>query len=138
MDHIGIDGHNKESQIGILAAEGEPLERRVRTTPRGLAEVVGERARARMLLVSPRFDGRVSANVAWAAVAEPPRRGRPQPSTPPHAPASVSTVPTASVPLECRRAGGPQRGDARERYLQGQLDAATDRGAVTRQAGPDY
>jgi transposase len=49
MDHIGIDVHKKESQICILAEEGELLERRVRTTPRGLAEVLGERPRARML-----------------------------------------------------------------------------------------
>jgi len=33
----------KESQICILAEDGELLERRVRTTPRGLAEVLGER-----------------------------------------------------------------------------------------------
>jgi len=42
--------HKKESQICILAEDAELLERRVRTTPRGLAEVVGERPRARMLL----------------------------------------------------------------------------------------
>jgi len=50
MDHIGIDVHKKESQICILAEEGELLERRARTTPRGLPEVLGERPRARMLL----------------------------------------------------------------------------------------
>src|SRR6266478_6018605 len=32
--------------------------------------------------ISPGFAGWVSANVAWAAVAEPPHRWRPHPSTP--------------------------------------------------------
>ncbi len=34
MDHIGIDVHKKESQICILAARGELIERRIRTEPR--------------------------------------------------------------------------------------------------------
>ena len=50
MDHIGIDVHKKESRICILAEGGELIERRVRTAPRSLAEMVGERARGRILL----------------------------------------------------------------------------------------
>jgi transposase len=50
MDHIGLDVHKKESQICILAEEGELLERRIRTNPRRFAEVLGERAPARILL----------------------------------------------------------------------------------------
>src|SRR5262245_5016157 len=50
MDHIGIDLHKRESQICILAEEGELIERRIRTDPRRFAEVLGERAPARILL----------------------------------------------------------------------------------------
>ena len=35
MDHIGIDVHQKDSQICILGAEGALSEPRVRTTPIG-------------------------------------------------------------------------------------------------------
>jgi transposase len=52
MDHIGIDVHKKESQICILAEGGELLERRIRTEPRRLAEELGARAPARILLES--------------------------------------------------------------------------------------
>jgi len=31
MDHIGIDVHKRESQIYILAEDGETIERRIRT-----------------------------------------------------------------------------------------------------------
>jgi transposase len=50
MDHIGIDLHKKESQIGILGAGGELSEQRVRTTPDRFAVVLGDRPRARILL----------------------------------------------------------------------------------------
>jgi len=50
MAHIGIDVHKKESQICILTEGGELLECRVRTEPRRLAEVLGERPCARILL----------------------------------------------------------------------------------------
>ena len=33
MDHIGIDVHKRESQICILAAGGELIERRIRRSP---------------------------------------------------------------------------------------------------------
>ena len=33
MDHIGIDVHKRESQIYILAEEGEIIEQRIRTEP---------------------------------------------------------------------------------------------------------
>jgi transposase len=50
MDHIGIDVHKRESQICILGAGGDLIERRVRTTPEGFAAVLGGRPRARILL----------------------------------------------------------------------------------------
>jgi transposase len=50
MDHIGIDVHKRESQICILGAGGDLIERRVRTTPEGFAAVLGGRPRARLLL----------------------------------------------------------------------------------------
>src|SRR5262249_47997001 len=50
MDHIGIDLHKRESQICILAEGGELIERRIRTDLRRFAEVLGERAPARILL----------------------------------------------------------------------------------------
>ena len=42
--------HKKESQICILAEGGELIERRVRTEPACLAEVLGDRVRARILI----------------------------------------------------------------------------------------
>jgi transposase len=50
MDHIGIDLHKKDSQMCILAEGGELIERRIRTDPHRFAEVLGERAPARILL----------------------------------------------------------------------------------------
>jgi hypothetical protein len=47
---IGIDIHKKESQICILAEDGELIERRVRTEPTRFAEVLGERPPARILI----------------------------------------------------------------------------------------
>ena len=45
MDHIGIDVHKKDSQICILAEDGELIERRVRTEAERFAEVLGPRPR---------------------------------------------------------------------------------------------
>ncbi len=50
MEHIGMDVHKKESQICILTEGGELIERRVRTEPGRFAAVLGERARARILI----------------------------------------------------------------------------------------
>ena len=82
MDHIGIDVQKKDSQICTLAEGGELIEQRIRTEPERFAAVLGEGPRARTVPVSRRFDGCVSANVALAAVAGPPRRWRPHPSNP--------------------------------------------------------
>lgn len=50
MDYVGIDVHKTESQICILTDEGELIERRIRTERSRFAAVLGDRARARMLL----------------------------------------------------------------------------------------
>jgi transposase len=50
MDYIGIDVHKKESQICILAEEGEVIEQRIRTEPERFAAVLGDRPRGRILL----------------------------------------------------------------------------------------
>ncbi len=50
MDHIGIDVHKKESQIYILAEDGEIIERRIRTEGERFAAVLGARPRARILI----------------------------------------------------------------------------------------
>ena len=50
MDHIGIDVHKRDSQICILAEEGELIEERIRTEPERFAAVLGGRPRARILL----------------------------------------------------------------------------------------
>ena len=50
MDHIGIDVHKRESQIYILAEDGEVIEHRIRTEPERFAAVLGSRPRARVLI----------------------------------------------------------------------------------------
>ncbi len=50
MDHIGIDVHKRERQIGILAEGGELIEQRIRTEPERFAAVLGPRPRARILI----------------------------------------------------------------------------------------
>ena len=50
MDHIGIDVHKRESQIYILAEEGEVVEQRIRTESERFAAVPGTRPRARILI----------------------------------------------------------------------------------------
>ncbi len=46
MEHIGMDVHKKESQLCILAEEGELIERRIHTEPERFAAVLGDRPRA--------------------------------------------------------------------------------------------
>src|SRR5882724_9950311 len=50
MDHIGIDVHKRESQIYLLAEDGEIIERRIRTEGERFAAVLGDRPRARILI----------------------------------------------------------------------------------------
>lgn len=50
MEHSGIDVHKKQSQVCILTAEGELLERRIPTTPAAFAALLGDRAPAKVLL----------------------------------------------------------------------------------------
>jgi len=50
MDHIGIDVHEKESQIWILAEGGELLDQRIRTEADRIATVLGARPRGRIVL----------------------------------------------------------------------------------------
>jgi transposase len=50
MDNIGLDLHKRESQICILTAEGEVVERRIRTSRERFSEVLGARAPAQVLL----------------------------------------------------------------------------------------
>jgi transposase len=50
MENIGLDLHQRESQLCILTDEGEIIERRIRTTPERLTAVLGPRAPARILL----------------------------------------------------------------------------------------
>ncbi len=52
MDFIGIDVHKRESQVCILAAEGELVEKRIRTERERFAELLKERPRARILIES--------------------------------------------------------------------------------------
>ena len=50
MEQFGIDVHRNQSQICILTEQGEVIERRVHTERDRFLEVVGERARARVLI----------------------------------------------------------------------------------------
>src|SRR5687768_14758801 len=49
-EFVGLDLHKRECQLCILTADGQLLERRIRTTRAWLAEVFAGRARARVLL----------------------------------------------------------------------------------------
>ena len=60
MNHIVIDVHKRESQIYILAEEGETIEQRIRTDPERFAAVLGSRPRARILIEA-------SADSEWVA-----------------------------------------------------------------------
>lgn len=50
MDHIGIDVHKNESQLCILTAAGEVIERRIRTERPRFAAVLGSHVPARILV----------------------------------------------------------------------------------------
>jgi len=50
MDTIGLDVHKRETQVCILTADGELLERRIATTRERLGALFGRRPRARVLL----------------------------------------------------------------------------------------
>src|SRR5712664_4697578 len=50
MDNIGLDLHQRETQLCILTAEGEIVEQRIRTSRERISEVLGERGAARILL----------------------------------------------------------------------------------------
>jgi transposase len=53
MEHIGIDVHKRESQVCVLGEGGEVvLERRIATQRERLAELLGKRPKARVLLES--------------------------------------------------------------------------------------
>ena len=53
MDSIGIDLHKRESQVCILTADGELVERRIATTRERFTALLGGRPRARILLEAP-------------------------------------------------------------------------------------
>ncbi len=50
MEHIGVDVHEKESQLGIVTEAGDVIERRIRTERVRFAAVLGERAPAQILV----------------------------------------------------------------------------------------
>ena len=50
MEHIGIDVHEKTSQVCIETESGELIERRISTSHAALTEMFAERARARILI----------------------------------------------------------------------------------------
>ena len=60
LEHIGIDLHKNSSSICILTAEGELLERRIKTERASFLLGFGQRARARILIEA-------STESEWAA-----------------------------------------------------------------------
>ena len=50
MEHIGIDVHKNQSQVCILTADAELIEKRIRTDRDRLAAVLGSRPRAKILI----------------------------------------------------------------------------------------
>src|SRR5512146_357372 len=50
MDHVGIDLHKRESQICIETADGEVIERRIRTERDRFVAFLGPRPKSRILL----------------------------------------------------------------------------------------
>jgi transposase len=50
VEFIGIDVHKRESQVCILAAEGDVVEKRIRTERGRFSELLGGRPRARILI----------------------------------------------------------------------------------------
>src|SRR3954463_14857905 len=60
MEHIGIEVHKLESQLCILSASGEMIERRIRTQREQFGALLGERAPAKILI-------EVSTESEWVA-----------------------------------------------------------------------
>lgn len=60
MDTIGLDLHKRESQLCILTADGELIERRIQTSRERFTAVLGARSPARILLEA-------STESAWVA-----------------------------------------------------------------------
>jgi hypothetical protein len=92
MDHVGIDVHQRDSQIYILAEGGEIIEHRIRTEPERFAAVLGSRPRARILIeastgsewVARRLAGMLYALLRDGRVFEPQRvRHPPRPAAAP-------------------------------------------------------
>jgi hypothetical protein len=54
MDTIGLDLHKRDSQLGILAADGTMTEQRIVTSRERFTAVLGTRAPARILLDASR------------------------------------------------------------------------------------
>ena len=50
LDTIGLDLHKRETQVCILTADGELIERRIATTRARFTEMLGHRPRARILV----------------------------------------------------------------------------------------
>src|SRR3989442_3589484 len=50
MDHVGLDLGKRESQMAILAEDGELINMRIRTERRRLVEMFGRRPKARILM----------------------------------------------------------------------------------------
>ena len=50
MEHIGIDVHKNQSQVCILTADAELIEKRIRTDRDRFAAVLGSRPRAKILI----------------------------------------------------------------------------------------
>ena len=50
MEHIGIDVHKNQSQVCILTADAELIEKRIRTDRDRFAAVLGSRPRATILI----------------------------------------------------------------------------------------
>ena len=50
MEHIGIDVHKNQSQVCILTADSELVEKRIRTDRDRFAAVLGSRPRAKILI----------------------------------------------------------------------------------------
>lgn len=70
MDHIGIDVHQRETQISIPARAGEVAEQRIRAEAERCAAVLGTRLRARTGLLTERARPRRAAlGVALPAAA---------------------------------------------------------------------
>jgi hypothetical protein len=64
-DNIGLDLHQRESQLCILTAAGELIEQRIATTRERFTAVLGPRPRSRILLeASPESEWRPATQLA--------------------------------------------------------------------------